>query len=433
MMGRLQGKEKWIMIKKITAMLLALTLCAGVMAGCADKKNDEKGANDSTVTDAEDTTGAADATASDGETSAAEVKPTPEPSLTVDGNKIDTTDYVMLSIDGFDISFDEFRFYYYYMLSSYEQNYGITAETMKTDTEAFGRFKEDIVNTIKNELVTDKLARDNNIELDEEDNEIIQSNMLNAMANYKSENEFKDELKRAYLTEDLYRNMFTRAQRYNKVMDVLFANDGIYATKHEDFLKMVEDPEQFAHEVHIMVPYYSQVELDDSEAEGYDDKTLSQKISVKSTKYSTMTEAEQNEQKAKAKAVAEEALKKAKDGEDFLELVNEYGWDIGLEQDPSKGYYMKRDNAGGYPQELLDAAFALEEDQVADELTENTTYGYFIVKRLPVDMDFINENIDEMIKSNDQPAIQQKLQEVSEGMEITYGADWDKLTIDSIT
>ena len=94
---------------------------------------------------------------------------------------------------------------------------------------------------------------------------------------------------------------------------------------------------------------------------------------------------------------------------------------------------MKRYNAGGYPQELLDAAFALEEDQVADELTENTTYGYFIVKRLPVDMDFINENIDEMIQSNDQPAIQQKLQEVSEGMEITYGADWDKLTIDSIT
>ena len=420
------------MLKKITAMLLALTLCAGVMAGCAEKK-DEKSDGDSVVTDAEDNASEADATATAGEDSAAEVKPIPEPSLTIDGNKIDTENYVMLSIDGFDISFDEFRFYYFYTLSSYEQSYGMTADAIKADPQAFENLKKDIVDTIKGELVTDKLARDNKIELDDDDNEIIQNNMLNAMANYKSEQEFKDELKRAYLTEDLYRNMFTRAQRYNKVMDTLFANDGIYATKHEDFLKMVEDPEQFAHEVHIMVPYYSQIELDDSEAEGYDDKTLSQKISIKSTKYSAMTEAEQTEAKNKAKAAAEEALQKAKDGEDFYALVEEYGWDIGLESDPKKGYYMKKDNIGGYPQELLDAAFSIKEDQVADELVENTTYGYFIVKRLPVDMDFINENIDNMISSNDQPAIQEKMQEIQDGMEITYGADWDKLTIDSIT
>ena len=348
------------MLKKITAMLLALTLCAGVMAGCAEKK-DEKSDGDSVVTDAEDNASEADATATAGEDSAAEVKPIPEPSLTIDGNKIDTENYVMLSIDGFDISFDEFRFYYFYMLSSYEQNYGMTADAIKADPQAFESLKKDIVDTIKGELVTDKLARDNKIELDDDDNEIIQNNMLNAMANYKSEQEFKDELKRAYLTEDLYRNMFTRAQRYNKVMDTLFANDGIYATKHEDFLKMVEDPEQFAHEVHIMVPYYSQIELDDSEAEGYDDKTLSQKISIKSTKYSAMTEAEQTEAKNKAKAAAEEALQKAKDGEDFYALVEEYGWDIGLESDPKKGYYMKKDNIGGYPQELLDAAFSIKE------------------------------------------------------------------------
>lgn len=421
------------MLKKITAMLLALTLCAGVMAGCAEKKDEDKAADDSVVTDAQDTASEADATATDGEDSAAEVKPIPEPSLTIDGNKVDTENYVMLSIDGFDISFDEFRFYYFYMLSSYEQNYGMTADAIKADPQAFENLKKDIVDTIKGELVTDKLARDNNIELDDDDNEIIQNNMLNAMANYQSEQEFKDELKRAYLTEDLYRNMFTRAQRYNKVMDTLFANDGIYATKHEDFLKMVQDKEQFAHEVHIMVPFYSQVELDDSEAEGYDDKTLSQKISIKSTKYTSMTEAEQTEAKAKAKEVADEVLKKAKDGEDFFALVEEYGWDIGLEEDPKKGYYMKRDNIGGYPQELLDATFALDEDQVADELAENSTYGYFIVKRIPVDMDFINENIDSMISSNDQPAIQEKMQEIQDGMEITYGADWDKLTIDSIT
>ena len=48
-------------------------------------------------------------------------------------------------------------------------------------------------------------------------------------------------------------------------------------------------------------------------------------------------------------------------------------------------------------------------------------------------MDYINENIESMIASNDQPAIQDKFTEIMDGMEVTYSDVWESLTIDSIT
>ena len=181
-----------------------------------------------------------------------------------------------------------------------------------------------------------------------------------------------------------------------------------------------------------MIPFYSQAELDDSAAEGYDDLTLSQKIGVRSEAYSALDDAGKEEAKTKAKAVADEALARAVAGEDFNKLVEEYGWDIGLE-DPTNGYYMKKDNIGGYPEDLLTETFALKPGEVSDKLVENDTYGYFIVKRLEPDMDYINENIESMIASNDQPAIQDKFTEIMDGMEVTYSDVWESLTIDSIT
>ena len=415
------------MIKKLTAALLALTICAGLLTGCGDKKKDK----DTSKTEKTDvTTDAQDEPV--GPVNEETEEPLPVASLKVDDQEIDTTNYIMCTIDGMDISFDEFRFYYFYNLDRYKQTYGVTEDTLRENDTAYKQFLDDVIRGLKQELVTDKLAAEHGLVLDEEDQKIIDNNMQSAKASYDSEESFEKDLQRAHLTEEIYEKMFVRAQTYNKVMDTLFANDGEYATKHSDFLEMVTDPEQYAHEVHIMIPFYSQAELDDSTAEGYDDMTLSQKIGAKSAAYAALDDDGKTAANEKAKAVAEEALKRAKDGEDFFKLVEEYGWDVGLE-DPKKGYYMKLDNTGGYPKDLLDAAFSLKPGEISQELIENSTYGYFIVKRLEPDMDYINENIDAMIATNDQPAIQAKFTDLMDNMEVTYCDIWDKLTIDSIT
>ena len=416
------------MIKKFAALLLALSLCAGSLASCAGK-DDGKDSKAENVTAEQDTTAAEDDA---GPAGPVQEEVLPVASLTVDGKEIDTANYTMMTVDGIDISFDEFRFYYFYNLDSYKQNYGVTEDALRDNQVAYNSFLSEVVRAIKQELVTDKLAAEHGIVLDDEDQQVVDNNMQNAKANYDSEEEFQKDMQRAHLTEEIYKKMFVRAQTYNKVMSTLFANDGEFATSHDDFLKMIQDPEQYAHEVHIMIPFYSQAELDDSTAEGYDELTLSQKIGAKSAAYSALDDEAKETAKAKAKEVAEEALERAKNGEDFNKLVEEYGWDIGLE-DPTKGYYMKKDNTGGYPEDLLDAAFSLKPGEVADTLVENDTFGYFIVKRIEPDMDYVNENIDSMIASNDQPAIQEKFTEIMDAMEVTYCDVWNKLTIDSIT
>ena len=415
-----------MMIKRITAALLALTLCIGALSSCGgkDKKKEASSAAATETTSAEDDIA--------GPVKEETEAPLPVKSFTIDGNEIDTDNLVMLTIDGIDISFDEFRFYYFYSLDSYKQTYGVTEDVLRENPVAYNQFLEDVVMGLKQELVTDKLAVQYNVELDEEDQKIIENNKLEAKSKYESEQAYKDDMQRAHLTEDIYEKLFVRAQTYNKVMETLFSNGGEFATSQEDFMKMVTDPEQYAHEVHIMIPFYSQAELDESSAEGYDDMTLSQKIGAKSAAYDALDDDAKAAAAEKAKTVAEEALKRAQDGEDFFKLVEEYGWDIGLD-DPKKGYYMKRDNTGGYPKDLLDAAFELKVGEVSPSLVENATYGYFIVKRLEPDMDYINENIDAMITANDRPAIEAKFSEIMDSMEVTYNDYWNKMTIDSIT
>ncbi|SFD27895.1 peptidylprolyl isomerase [Ruminococcus albus] len=411
------------MLKKMMAVLLAMAICTGSMAGCSNKKSDkkDKDKNSSETTTNEDVAAGPQ-----------QEEVLPVASLTVDGEAIDTTDYVMCNIGGIDITFDEFRFYYFQALSQYEQ-YGIDASALRENNETYQQFLEYVIDSIKNELVTDKLAAEHNIELDDEDQTVIDGNVKKSKESYDNEEEFEKELQRSHLTYDVLVKMFVRAQTYNKVMATLFEKGGEYATTEEDFLKLINDPKEYAHEVHIMIPFYAQVELDDSTAATYDDMTLSQKIGAKSSAYNALDADAKAVAAAKAKEVAEEALQRVKDGEDFSKLIEEYGWDIELDEDPNRGYYMRVDNTGGYPSSLLDETFSLEPGQASDKVVEDGTYGYFIVKRLEPDADYINENIDKMITTNDQPMIQEKFSETMESMAVTYCGVWDKLTYDSIT
>ena len=104
------------MIKKFAALLLALSLCAGSLASCAGK-DDGKDSKAESVTAEQDTTAAEDDA---GPAGPVQEEVLPVASLTVDGKEIDTANYTMMTVDGIDISFDEFRFYYFYNLDSYK-------------------------------------------------------------------------------------------------------------------------------------------------------------------------------------------------------------------------------------------------------------------------------------------------------------------------
>ncbi|MBR1864518.1 MAG: peptidylprolyl isomerase [Ruminococcus sp.] len=421
------------MIKKISALLLALSLCTGLLAGCAeDKKTQEQEKNS-----AADTTGAQDSESGNGgDTTGSEEQEVPqytvpEPYLTIDGKAVDTADMVICTVEGYDVKFDEFRFYYYYTLDSYTTNWGITADSLKDDPERFEQFKEDVILCIKQEMVARKLAEENGLELSDEDLASIESKYQAAKANYDSEQAYLDDLKNAYMTDELYRTMLERAQTYTNVMTTLFANDGVYATKKEDFLKLIQDSEEYSHEFHVMIPFYSQVEVTTDDSQDYDSMTIYQKTSLKQDAYYQLDDDGKAKAREDAKAAAEEVLKKASEGEDISKLIEEYGWDI--MEDPAYGYYIDKDNTGGYPDELFTEAFALQPGEISSEPVENATYGFFIVKREEPDMDYVNEHIEEMINSHDQPTIQDIFTKTVESIKVTYCDQWDKIDAYSIT
>ena len=71
-----------------------------------------------------------------------------------------------------------------------------------------------------------------------------------------------------------------------------------------------------------------------------------------------------------------------KNGEDFMTVVAEYNEDPGMDVYGEDGYYF---NSGVMVEEYEEASFALEEGGVS-EIVE-TTYGYHIIKRLPLDLE----------------------------------------------
>ena len=124
--------------------------------------------------------------------------------------------------------------------------------------------------------------------------------------------------------------------------------------------------------------------------------------------------------KAEAKAKAEEALAKINAGEDFMSVVKEYNDDPGMDFYGEDGYYF---TAGYMVKEYEDASFALEEGGVSG-LVE-TTYGYHIIKRLPMESDYIKANATEYFGNEYQNDFFAKLEATFENMEVEYAPEYE--------
>lgn len=411
------------MLKRISALLTALVLSTAVFCGCSSSDKN----NSSSSSSSQDTTSESTPEESVADTPSSSV---PEPSLTIDGEKIDTENLVMLTIDGRDVSFDEFRYYYYNTLQALSQSYGTTLETLAQTENGYDTLLERVVTNIKQDYVAYKLCEENGLELTDDDKAVYDEIYENFRSNAASDEEYQIVLAEAYMTDELFKKMIELATLRVKVEDELFTNEGPYATSKDAFREIVVDPAKYACVRSILIPYCCKAEITDSEtAAAYDSYSLNGKFNAKTAAYEALSEEEKNSVKEEAKALAEEVLAKANAGDDFEELLAEYGWDPGMEASP-EGYYMTPETS--FVQEFLDGAFALAEGEISP-LVENSYYGWFIIKRMPIDMDYVEENIDSMITEYDTASIQQLYIDKMEQMDITYSDIFNKLTIDSIT
>lgn len=128
---------------------------------------------------------------------------------------------------------------------------------------------------------------------------------------------------------------------------------------------------------------------------------------------------------AEVKKRAEDLLQRAKSGESFEELVDKYGEDPGMKTSP-EGYIFAE---GVMVTEFYEGTKALKENEISD-LVE-TTYGYHIIKRLPLDVDELVQSVvkkgtlSDMLGTEIPTQVDEKLKEHGATLEVSYGAGFD--------
>lgn len=406
------------MIKKIIACLLSMTCALTVLSSC--------GGGDSSSS-APTTSNSSQQNSGDNSDAQLVGNAKVETSLTIDGEKIDTTDLNMLTINGVDISFDEFRYYWLGVKSNFEAaGMEYTADDLREMCEYYLKESYGII----------ALGKENDVQYTETEQEQFINNYQSVLMQFQNSDEYQKFLEERFLTDSYVQTSLYNEVYSNKIYTELFTKDGKYYVSEDDFRKIAETDE-YARVIHILVPYCAKTTLTAEDLEAWDELTTTQKMNKLEAAYEKLTDEEKEAVKAESKKLAEEVLEKAKNGEDFYQLIADYNLDPGMALTDEKditsivGYYFTKDYS--FVQEFLDGSFALKVDEISD-IVESKSYGYHIIKRLPIDEKYFEEKFADLHKEYNNAIFNKTYNDyLANNIKIEYGEYYDKLTLDSIS
>ncbi len=305
-------------------------------------------------------------------------------------------DTVVMTINGRDITMEEYRYYYLGLKSDYDR--GDESYWKNNDTGRKG-LKSLVENYLKQTAVYDKVLADNGYAANAEDRVNVEKDIKEIKDMYDSDTAFQELLARNYLTEKMYTDILVRNEvLYRYLYDYNKKNK---ADKMEKYL------EDYVRAKHILVQFST--------------KTTS------STTSATTSSGDKNRTKEEAKKIVDEILKKIADGEDFDKLIKEYGEDPGMESNPD-GYVFTYDEM---VEEFEDAAFDLEVNGISEPV--ETTYGYHIILRLDMDEAFQRENFATIFNDDEFfEDLEALVEKEMEKMTIDYKEIYDKVDIETV-
>ncbi|MGN1410904.1 MAG: peptidylprolyl isomerase [Oscillospiraceae bacterium] len=378
--------------RKILIGLLSITMMTTLFTGCGnqDDTTDDTSTEDTSTTDSasNDTDNN-----SDDETTTTTRVTLPD---NIDYNT-EITDGIVMNISGYDIDIEEYRYYFLNLKRYFDSgdesywtgqevaevtdedgNVTVEAKTAEEDTrEKLSALKEHVITYLTNNYCVELLAKDNNISLTDDELKEVEENYNEIKKSYESEetrdfDTFEEYLNSTYCTKELYMKSLTRQALESKVIRALYEDDA-----RENIIP------QYYHCKHILL---STLNLQYETETAPDDATDEEKTAIDEKNTQNAEEA-----KSEIKKKAEEVLIKVNAGEDFDKLIAEYNEDPGETQNEDgsfDGYYFK---SGSMVQEFEDAFMQLEDNQTSDIV--ETSYGYHIIKRLPLDEQYIDDNI----------------------------------------
>ena len=286
-----------------------------------------------------------------------------------DGEKL-VPEYIMQIGDNA-ISLAEYR--YYYLNQKFELDGGDDS-VWENYPEYIDSLQEYVESTLVEVYAIRSLSKDNGVEPDYEQ-------VKKEISEYKeglSSSEFKKGLTEYYLTEELYEYILQGYQLYVSLFDYYFGQDGAEALTDERMLEYIEN--NYTHVKHILI--YPNTTMSDEDYEAY----------------------------------LNTVLEKARSGEDFDALIEEYSDDSAM---PSYGYYYTDEEM---PEEFVLACESLESGEISELV--KSSYGYHVIKKLDVDEADLTSLTDVVYNKIFSEIINARI----ESLEIEYAPEFDYIT-----
>lgn len=306
-----------------------------------------------------------------------------------------------ISMDGASISMDEAHFYTYIMKSQYEAYYGTSIWDMEIEEGVtFGDSMKEMVNdALVQMLILNSQADAYGVSLTSDDNTAIDEYIENFKANVG-----EDEMAEEGFTEDVIRSIVEKSYIASYVYDAMM-------TQEEVELSDEEKADAVCVRVQHILISTTETITQDEEGNNID-----------------MTDDEIEAYKAQQKLLAESVLAKAKAGEDFETLANEYtaenaGFEFAFDKDgfdPVNYSYMV--------EPFYTASWQLGEGEISD-LVESV-YGYHIIKCVSLNDETATQAAIALIEEDlKYVSLDEKLLQMTEEAEYTISEDWEAYKI----
>lgn len=264
---------------------------------------------------------------------------------TLQNSGISSSSAEVAKINGEVLTASEFQYYIYNtaMMKAYNLDSGFTGDfssidwSQKTDTgkTLAEDVKDEALNNAIAEILTTQQGKQNGVEISA-DEQAQYDQAVDSFIEQSGEEQFKLTANAmAISSADDYKKLYSRMMLVQKVQDDIQKNPDKYITDKE-MLKKYKSNDKVTVQ-HILIMNDSQKQAD-------------------------------------PKAAINEVLERAKAGEDFYQLMQEFNEDTG---ETEAGYTF---GPGEMVKEFEDAAFALDYDQISDVV--ESEYGYHVIKRL---------------------------------------------------
>ncbi len=407
-------------IKKITAFILAFGIILSI-SGCNNSKKSSS-QSDNSSSESTDTTGVS-TDSSDTDSEGPEYD--------------DFGDGILMNIGGYDVSEDEYKYYFAYA-KSYIDNGDNTYWDDDKNSKKLNDLKAQTMDYLFNTYTVYTIAKENGVELNEEEHAKIDAEIDTTKLYYETtypDRKFDDYLKSIVCTKEIYRESILRVALENKTVKTLYETEF-----RNNYLK------DFIHVKYVLVVPRIRFEEDE---QGYPtDKPLDFCTINPELTYTDEEIAIINKLNGYAQAVDRDNLKTAIDelmiiirarleaGESIDTLINKYNYNKDDQLDENGtliGSYISSDTM---QPEFSSKAFALEENQISDPFFSSGN-GYYIVQKLPLEEDYLQENILSMFMDNKSYPFASQYQalceKTQENIKVIFDHSYDDIKADFAT